>query len=200
MIELEEINYIGKGTNRACYIHPDDINRCIKVTISNNFSESEKEIKYYKFLEKKNIKWQYLAKYHGKISTNLGSGGIFDLVRDDDGTISKTLSYYLQKNELTKSILDPVPLLEELRKYTLEEGIVVKDLNTKNMLYQKIDTNHAKLILIDGVLNNDLFFYSNYFDSLTHKKIDSLWNNFENSLSKKYAFNKYFINLLKRLK
>ncbi len=199
MIELSDSYYIGKGTNRGCYIHPEDDQKCIKITVSNDYSESKKEIKYYKFLQKQNISWDNIAKYYGLVKTNLGDGAIFDLVKDFDGEISKTLSYYLQKDQLTKQILNPIILLKRLKKYTLEEGIVVKDLNTKNMLYQKIDKDNAKLVLIDGVINNNFLFYSNYSNYLANKKIKKLWSDFESTLSKKYAFNKYFINLLNGL-
>lgn len=196
MIKLEKFNFVGKGTNRACYIHPDNLDKCIKVTISNDSSESNREIKYYKYLENRSISFENIAKYYGIAKTDLGDGGVFDLVRDEDGNISKTLSYYLQKDELTKEILNPIPLLKELRKYTIDEGIVVKDLNTKNMLYKKTDKG-AKLILIDGVVNNDFLFYSNYSNYLVNKKINKLWDSFESTLSRKYSFNKYFLELLK---
>ncbi|PHO16786.1 hypothetical protein CPU12_13860, partial [Malaciobacter molluscorum LMG 25693] len=82
MILLNNIEAIGKGTNRLCFIHPQDENKCIKITYSNDFSESLKEIKYYKFLQKKNISWKFLVKYYGSVETSLGKGEIFDLVRD----------------------------------------------------------------------------------------------------------------------
>lgn len=200
MIDLKEKDFIAKGTNRACYIDPEDSEKCIKVTISDDFSESQKEIDYYNYLKSNDISWKYIAKHYGEKKTNLGDGEVFDLIRDEDGNISKTLSYYLQKDELTKQIVDPIQLLKNLRKYTLDEGIVVKDLNTKNMLYKKISENTAELILIDGVRNNDFLYYSNRFKFLTNKKINKMWDDFEATLPRKYSFNKYFIDLLKGLK
>ncbi len=196
MIDLNIIKPIGKGTNRLCFIHPLDSNKCIKVTYSNDFSETIKEIRYYKFLQKKDISWDFLVKYYGSIETTLGKGEVFDLVRDYNGEISKTLSFYLQSDDKTKSIQNPLKLLEELKEYTLKENIVVKDLNTKNMLYQKLDNNTAKLVLIDGVVNNDFLPFSKYINFFTRKKIKRLWKRFEESLTKKYAFNNFFIKLL----
>ena len=197
MIELVENSEIARGTNRACFMHPLEPNKCIKVTISNDYSESEKEIKYYKFLEKKNISWDYISKYYGSVSTNLGKGEVFDLIKDYDGNVSKTFSFYLQSDEKTKSILNPLSLMLTLKKYTLKESIIVKDLNTKNILYQKISNCESKLILVDGLSINSFFLFYKYFDFLTRKKILILWKNFEKSLFEKYKFNSYFINLLK---
>ncbi len=157
MINLDNLEPIGKGTNRLCFVHPEDENKCIKITHSNDYSEAIKEIKYYKFLQQRAISWNLLAKYYGSVETSLGKGEVFDLIRDYNGEVSKTLSFYLQKDEKTKSILNPLKLLKELKEYTLSENIIVKDLNTKNMLYQKVDEKNARLVLIDGVVNNDFF-------------------------------------------
>ncbi len=197
MIILDSLEPIGKGTNRSCFVHPNDKNRCIKITHSDDYSETIKEIKYYKFLQKRDISWRLLAKYYGSVETSLGKGEVFDLIRDYDGAVSKTLSFYLQKDEKTKILIEPIKLLNELKKYTLEQNIIVKDLNTKNMLYQKLNENSARLILVDGVVNNDFLPFSKYIPLFTQKKIKRLWRRFEESLPKKYFFNKYFIDLLK---
>lgn len=196
MIDLDSLEPIGKGTNRLCFVHPEDKNKCIKITHSNDYSEAIKEIKYYKFLQKRNISWNLLAKYYGSVETSLGKGEVFDLIRDYNGEVSKTLSFYLQKDEKTKLILNPLELLKELKQYTFSENIIVKDLNTKNMLYQKLDDENARLVLIDGVVNNDFLPFSKYISFFTQKKIKRLWKRFENSLPKKYAFNNYFLELL----
>lgn len=198
MININELNLIGKGTNRLCYEHPTDEHLCIKITHSDDFSEMKREIEYYKILQQQNISWDYIARYHGSVSTSQGQGEIFDLIKDYDGEISKTLSFYLQTEEKTKTLHNPVPLLESLKAYILEEMIVVKDLNTKNMLYQKINEQEVRLILIDGVLNNDYLPFTKYIPFFTRKKILRLWDRFEKSLPKKYAYNKYFVSLLNK--
>ena len=198
MIDLSNIKPIGKGTNRLCFVHPKDKGKCIKITYSSDPSETENEIQYYHTLQKRDINWDFISKYYGSIETSEGKGEVFDLIRDYDGEISKTLSFYLQTAEKTQSITNPLVLLKMLKEYTLLENIVVKDLNTKNMLYQKINKNTAQLILIDGVSNNDFLFFSRYITFFTQKKIKRLWKRFENSLSKKYSFNKYFLELLNK--
>jgi len=197
IVQLLPENEIGKGSNRTCFEYPQNLNRCIKITHGNN-RETLNEIKYYKILQKKNISWKFLSKYYGSIETSLGKGEIYDLIRDYDGKVSKTLSYYLQKDERTKKLKNIIELLNSLKQYTFTEGIVVKDLNTKNILYQKIDQDNVKLILIDGVSNNDYLPFSKYFVYFRNKKIQRLWNRFECSLPEKYSYNKYFLALLKK--
>ena len=196
VIDLSSGLEIGKGSSRTCFIDPRDENKCIKITHSINNKETVNEVKYYKILQKCGIVWDYLSKYYGSVNTTLGKGEVFDLIRDYDGVVSQTLSFYLQKDERTKSLQNPILLLKNLKEYTIAQGIVVKDLNTKNMLYQKIDKNNARLIIIDGVANNDYLAFSKYISYFREKKIRRLWQRFESTLSQKYSFNKYFLSLL----
>jgi hypothetical protein len=177
-------------------MHPNN-NQCIKVTVGNNFLESKKEKKYYTLLKEKNISWEHIAKYHGTINTNKGEGLLFDIVKDNNGEISKTLSYYLQNETRTKSILNPIPLLEELKEYLLRENIMVKDFNTKNMMYQKLDNNKAKLIIVDGLEQTKIRSISRYIKYFSLKTINKRYNDFLFSLYRKYSHNKFFISLLK---
>jgi hypothetical protein len=199
MIKLNESKKIGQGTNRACYIHPEDDSKCIKVTISNDHSESEKEKKYYKILQNKNISWKMLAKYYGTVNTDLGEGLVFDLVKDYDGQVSKTLQEYMISEEIITTIKNPIVLLHKLKAYQLEENIIIKDLNAKNILYRKLSENDGELIVIDGVSNNDFLPFSSYIDFFTRRKILRRWKIFEDSLpiNKMFKNNKVFLQMLK---
>jgi len=197
-IKLKDGNYLARGTNRACYINPQDKTKCIKVTISGDDSESNKEKKYYKILKKKNISWDMLTKYHGTIETNLGEGLIFDLVRDYNGEVSKVLQYYLLTEERTQSIMNPVLLLQGLKQYQLSNNIIIKDLNAKNIMYQKTSQTEGKLVVIDGVMNNDFLPFSSYISYFSKRKINRRWRTFESSLpgNKMFKNNQYFLKLL----
>lgn len=196
ILDLSSGLEIGKGSSRVCFLHPHDRNKCIKITHLSHSKETMNEVKYYKILKKRGIVWDFLSKYYGSVETSLGKGEVYDLIRDYDGKVSKTLSFYLQKEERTKTLENPILLLANLKKYTLKQGIVVKDLNTKNILYQKNDEINVKLIIIDGIANNDHLPFSKYISYFREKKIKRLWKRFEESLPQKYFFNKYFLSLL----
>lgn len=57
MLILKEEDFLAKGNERACYLHPEDKNKAIKVTLENSKRKKNKqtkmEIDYYKQLEKK---------------------------------------------------------------------------------------------------------------------------------------------------
>lgn len=52
MIFLDESLYINKGTNRVCYVHPNDKTKCLKIDLKDS-KETKRELKYYKQLIKK---------------------------------------------------------------------------------------------------------------------------------------------------
>jgi len=85
------------GNNRRCYYHPDDRNLCVKVVhpdIGEKVNNREK--KYYQLLQKRDISWDRLARYQGAVATDQGEGLVFDVVRDYDGSIAKTVDHYLK--------------------------------------------------------------------------------------------------------
>ena len=178
MIELSEKYLINTGTNRACYEHPEDKNKCIKIIISGNNKETSREIKYYKYLEKKNISWNMLSKYYGNIITNYGIGEVVELIRDYNGSISKELAHYIRTEEIDNKRIDY--LLNKLNNYLINEVIIVKDLNSVNIVYQKFSKNNeGRLVIIDGIGSRGSIFSFNYFKI---KKIKKIWEHFTLSL------------------
>lgn len=178
MIELNDSYLVGTGTNRSCYQHPNDKSKCVKVTISGDFTESNREKKYYKFLEKRDVSWEMLAKYYGTVETNMGEGLVFEIVRDEDGEVSQPLIHYFSSENLTDTLKEPMKKLQTLKKYLLNERIIVKDLSLANILYQKRDSSDDRLIIIDGVINNDFIPISTYVDYFTKRKIHRRWISF----------------------
>ena len=187
MIELSEKYLINTGTNRACYEHPEDKNKCIKIVISGNNKESLQEIAYYNFLKKRNIKWCCLTEYYGMVDTNYGAGEVVSLIRDFDGKVSKTLSYYIIDNSYTLDIPHLINILKELKKCLEDEKIIVKDLNVVNIVYKKLSEKDGKLIVIDGT--NNKYNFINQMSYLNKKQIKKLWKKFINSLFNSYAYN-----------
>jgi len=83
-----------------CYQHPTNEEQCIKVPSDNKKAKKrlKADLSYYKKLHAKQTDMQYIANYFGTINTNLGTGYIYQCIKDYDGTISKTLRSYLEEN------------------------------------------------------------------------------------------------------
>lgn len=195
MIDLSKEIPIGKGTNRLCFVHPQDKNKCIKVTYTNNYKESEREVSYYKFIEKQGFSLDYLPKYYGKVKTSMGDGEVFELIKDYNGKVSRTLTDYVKDIEKTKKIQNPIILLKKLREYCIKNKIIIKDLNSNNIMYQKIDENNVKLIIIDGFSNPKRIQFLTRFNYYVQKKQLREWDNFFKAFFKRFNFNTYLLNL-----
>jgi hypothetical protein len=178
VLSLKGLEPVGKGTNRACYQHPEDETKCIKVTISDDFAESNREKKYYSLLERREISWEMLARYYGTVETDMGEGLVFDLIRDADGLISKPLVHYFTTEALTSELEDPIGKFHALKQYLLEQKIIVKDLGIYNILYQKLNNGGGRYMIIDGVTNNDFLPFATYIDYFAVKKITRRWERF----------------------
>ena len=94
MLKLESSALLGRGLRRECYFHPEDENKCIKVVVAGDHKETVREQSYYRLLERRNIAWRMLARFYGNVETNLGEGAVFELIRDYNGEVSKTLVHY----------------------------------------------------------------------------------------------------------
>ena len=92
MIELPKDHcdplVVGVGRHRACYIHPADTSKCIKVVHNpgeHAFQEIKRELAYYKHLESYLKDWSGLPRFYGEVETNLGRGFVYDRIVDFDG-------------------------------------------------------------------------------------------------------------------
>ena len=92
-IELNNELLIGKGTRRSCYQHPDDASLCIKISTGtpNGIKQQNRESHYYRAMEKRGVDFRHLARYEGSIETNLGTGHLYECIKDHDGSYSKSI-------------------------------------------------------------------------------------------------------------
>ncbi|MDX9744917.1 MAG: YrbL family protein [Syntrophales bacterium] len=195
MLELEKARMVGRGKHRACYAHPHDGNLCVKVLLPQKSKtpliEAAREVAYYDdLLEKRGVPWTMLPKYHGEIPTSRGRGFVFDMIRDHDGGVSRTLGHYLASSEDTDRYAEPLgKAFDRLKDYLLEWRIVTKTLKAKNILCQKIREDEVKLVVVDNIGTSDFIPVSKYIDFLAERKIRRKWRQFERDLRKTYPKN-----------
>ncbi len=176
VLHLRDELLISRGDNRSCYVHPENSQRCIKVLHADTPAKvNRREQKYYEVLQKRGISWDRLAHYYGIEQTDQGPGLVFELVRDCDGSISKTVDFYLKLND-EKTNNDIVNQIELLKQYFLTEAIVFRDLIMLNLLMKKEAEQQYHLIVIDGVGHNDALPLCNFSRTVAERKIKRIWN------------------------
>lgn len=198
IIEIAKSDFIGEGSHRACYAHPENKDRCIKVGALNS-KESRRERACYKLLQKRGVTWDSLSQFYGFVETNMGPGEEFDLVRDHDGEISKTLEHYLEtdsdseRSELYYQSLKKA--FSFLKSDIYDQVILVRTILTENILYKKINEDEGRLVIIDNIGNTDLLPICDYSKFFARRKITRKWHRFERSMLKQYGENERLRNV-----
>lgn len=181
MITLDPTTKFGKGLHREVFVHPENENLCIKVVTYGNQQETKREQAYYRQLQKRNIAWDLLPKFHGNVDTNLGPGAVFDVIRDPNGKVSKTLEHYLADAEFVENNRQDIQTaLKNLKQYLLQYHIMSMAIKPKNVLYQLADNGPGNLFIIDNIGNSDFIPICNYVHFLADQKISRRWDRFIN--------------------
>lgn len=170
-IQLDkERDYIGKGKERVCYVHPDNSQIAIKITYGEVNKQTKRELKYYRKLGKrKDLSYTHIPRYLGAVETSLGRGHMFDLIRDYDGEISQSLLSYLEKGTPLESFNAD---LEKLRKSLLENGIISNhDMYAGNILYRRSSESTGDLVVIDGLGDTVFINWLNILKSHRRKRL-----------------------------
>ena len=182
---LNDALLIGKGTKRKCYQHPDDPMLCIKVSSGKGLRSAKRETRYLKLLHRRGKSVSQIADYKGVARTNIGDGDVFEMVRDYDGSVSKNIEHYLRLGDatITAKILDAI---EALRRYLLTESILFSDLSLANILVKVSENGDYKLIIIDGVGDNNHIQFLEYQRWLGVKRCIRKWAGFVRNVERKF--------------
>jgi hypothetical protein len=177
MIQIEEKHYIGKGGLQKCYIHPDNDNICLKIKIKkhNKIPRVNREIKYYKKIQKK-FEIPFIAKYYGEKTTNLGIASVYDLIKDETtNKISLTLYDYLKMDNSPFPDELFISELEKLKRKMIKYKIFARDLMGKNICCKILKNNSIELIIVDGVGHRDFIPLVEWFHIFAKRKINKIF-------------------------
>jgi hypothetical protein len=148
---LDEKDFLAKGGERSCYIHPEDNKKLVKVIHAKENLNQQNDVEeiYMNYLDKRSVDLSHIAKYYGKVSTNLGDGLIYERVLNYDGSETKSLRYSMVYKTIPLNILEE--LLQELKNYLEKNRILFVDTSLTNIFCKKIDNKNYKLIIVDGL-------------------------------------------------
>lgn len=189
-INLSDELLIAKGRHRACYQHPHHPELCIKVHLNpHDDLETIREIRYFNWLHKCKVNLDGIADYCGKVSTSLGMGYIYELVRDYDGQVSKTLDYYLKNsdtNELGSNVITMA--YQEFKQTLLSHYITMMNLKAYNIVFKRESENYGRFYLIDNLGSANLLPLSYFFKSIATRMLQRKFLRFESLVKERYHF------------
>jgi hypothetical protein len=160
MIELLPIHLLGKGRTRFCYFHPPDSGKCIKIDKRESGGSTAKEARYYEKLARirPDLPYVHIPKFHGHVETNLGRGGVFDLIRDETtGEVSKSFGYYIATGEVKEDHPLWIQAHQDYLKVLYHEAVVIRDFNPGNLCARQLKGGGYQLVTIDGIGHSDFF-------------------------------------------
>ena len=190
----------GVGGRRLCFTHPHALDRCVKIlrqdegrairsrksgiiparyrrTYDNNAHERQVLDALYKRLGEQMS--QHLPRGYGAVETDRGPGLVFDLYRDFDGKISRSLRELLS----TGYSLDRFrPAFEELAAFFVEHTVLSRSLLDHNIVVRDRGDGTWRMYVIDGLGDPAWLPLARWFKSLgqakVRRRIEEAWERF----------------------
>ncbi|RLA82595.1 MAG: hypothetical protein DRG78_06760 [Epsilonproteobacteria bacterium] len=199
-LELNKENIIAKGGERNCYLHPLDNKKLIKIIHAKGKHGNQNKLEqiYMSYLNKNQIDLSHIAKYYGEVDTNIGTGLIYEKIMDYDNKETKSLRYYVAKNQLPNNIDN---LIDNLKLYLEKNNILFVDNGLINIFCQKITKDKYKLVIIDGLGAKRFglkFWFYMHSKIYTRYKIKKQWIKFIKTYKKDIERAKLGINPITR--
>ncbi|MHA2939815.1 YrbL family protein [Vibrio sp. RC27] len=149
-IFIDPKKILGFGNERACFIHPTDPSKCIKVNQPGIIHRNQNKIEDYYLtnLKNRNVPFTYLSEYYGEVDTDWGKGLMFERIMDDGHSPSIRLDEAIKQGIVSRGVVKD--LLNDLNKYLVSNAIYIGDCNKDQLLLQR-DQNGMRLKVIDGL-------------------------------------------------
>jgi hypothetical protein len=176
MISLCDSLLINQGRTRACYLHPSDKGRVIKVPAGDKKTRNlsnMKELQGYQVLMREQIDLLCISHCYGFVTTSKGRGLVCDCIRDDDGSISKTIwDIIVYQDDCDIPYI--LKVTDEFCRFLTQKDTRLFDLNLKNIVLRRQNDGSYQPFVIDlkGRFDNkETIPVSTYFRYFAQKKM-----------------------------
>lgn len=189
IIQLDDSLLYGQGSHKKCFLHPHNKNLCIKIAYNEGGQKDLiREINYIDVLKRRHKDYSILPKYFGKVNTNLGTGYVFEIIRDYNNGRTQTLEDFITDlNLFSQNYSLIVRLLKELKEKLYKNEIITMVLFPENILFQKTDENTYRVRIVNNMGSAVLIPLEYHFKYFAHTKILRRWKMFLDVLRNKYA-------------
>ena len=188
IIQLDDSLLYGQGSHKKCFLHPHNKNLRIKIAYNEGGQKDLiREINYIDVLKRRHKDYSILPKYFGKVNTNLGTGYVFEIIRDYNNGRTQTLEDFITDlNLFSQNYSLIVRLLKELKEKLYKNEIITMVLFPENILFQKTDENTYRVRIINDMGSAVLIPLEYHFKYFAHTKILRRWKMFLDVLHNKY--------------
>lgn len=161
-IIISEKDFLGQGGTKRAYRHPLEPHLCIKFPRKDKTRALNGLLRELKYLKQYQDRLPFLARYFGETQTSLGTGYLYQIALNEDGTFAKDLHQHHEH-------LDPDILYKKINhiyQLLIKEHAVVNDLQLSNFFVIEKSGGDYDLCLVDGFGNTNFIKicdYSKYF-------------------------------------
>ena len=172
---------LGVGQERACYVHPQDPDKVIKIQRGTIVKQTRRELKFYRWLERRgDVSYDQIPRFYGEVETSLGRGFVVERIRDFDGSESRSLWWHFERGY---PLAEFVPYLDDLKRYLLANRIIFcVDMGRFNVLFRRQAPDAARLVVIDGLGNHTAINWLDNIGYFARRKIERRWRRFMSRL------------------
>ena len=190
MIDYTAWPVIGKGMERTCYLNPDDPSRLVKISLDGITRQTEREIRYFRFLMNRGVPFDHIPQFYGEVHGDGFIGFEQEYVRDfhipeSESSPAMALLSYLSSPLSQEQTEELQAALDELKAYLLRYNIIPSDLDVDNIVIKRVPSG-IRLILIDGFGSTELIPASNFFRFIGNRKIIRKWEKFLQRMGKRF--------------
>ncbi len=182
---LTKENILGRGTNKIVYYHPEDVDKCIKFSLdSSDETDMQHELRFRRICKDMVERSTLLTKYYGTVDTNLGTGHVFELIRDYDGRLSETFLEILLREKASPAVYKALAMFKEK---LFEEQVITYKIFPDNFMVQRISARENRIRIIDGIGMHVLFPLAYYSKTIAKRRQKRIWEEFVKRLREEYG-------------
>ena len=184
---LSDELFIGMGGQQKTFIHPKDPSKCVKISYIGINRDIKKELRYRKICAESLKNSRLITKYFGEVSTNMGTGYVYERVRDFNGNTSKDLRNFLViMSDDAESLKIVENVLLGFKEDFMRECIVTVDRNTANFMVQETSPGVYQVRIVDNIGTPVLIPLVYYFRFAAKWKARRIWNRWVDDLLKNF--------------
>lgn len=176
-IILTDDMLLGEGIHKKAYRHPFDSKKCIKICYnSDGTREQLKELKY-RNLRKTPV--SVFPEYFGTVETSLGTGYVFEFIKNYDDSVCMSLLDYFSDEKLFKENFEElVRLAVQYRDTLYRESVVTMKMTPNNLLVRHLSESETKIYIMDDIGSSALIPLEYYFDYFAKSRVRRKWKQF----------------------
>ena len=176
-MEFQVGKLLGKGMERSCYENLANPLTCLKVSKKSNSKQTHKEVKYFRYLEKKGIHPSFMPKFYGLYETEENLVLEQEFFGSHDNTQVIGLREFIgEASDEQMNQLDSC--LQNVKEEMLRLNVIVTDMRTTNCLVILENQVVKNLVIFDGYGAPELFPIAEYSSFLGNRKINRQWKKF----------------------